>query len=145
MPKDFTDDPRGTHPETPPQEPDGDSRGSLDWIERRAIREGWLSMVDERMPKMVNSLMDDTEDVELEARDRHRAFTAVNTAVHRQRMYSLAKQRADLVIFGPALPDEPKADEGDVVEGAVLTPEAVAQQLIAMQGKIAEPTEGNDE
>ena len=102
-------------------------------------------MVDERMPKMVNSLMDDTEDVELEARDRHRAFTAVNTAVHRQRMYSLAKQRADLVIFGPALPDEPKADEGDVVEGAVLTPEAVAQQLIAMQGKIAEPTEGNDE
>ena len=101
-------------------------------------------MVDKRMPTMVDSLMDDTEDGELEARDRHRAFTAVNTAVHRERMYSLAKQRADLVIFGPALPDEPKADESDIVEGAVLTPEAVAQQLIAMQGKIADPVPDDD-
>jgi len=124
---------------------------------RRAVSENWIEVVDERMPEMVETLIDIVLDTESSPREKKGCFTALNQAVHQRRQLELAGIRNDLaearhnlVTFHHQQRSELlEASKGETTRADFLDPRDVAVALIEMQNAIEpppkEPTQENEE
>ena len=108
-------------------------------LERQALKGGWLALVEEHEEALFKRQIVDALDANSTPRDRRGSFNAIDQARHRHAQRQMANQRFDLVLM-----PQSEADESDVVEGqVVLTPEAVAAQLVEMQRRISKPDDSS--